>query len=350
MTYRTDTTSEARTSRPFHHIDAGFINRRKCFSVFGTSFREHFDKHRKSGALQQDELYNDHLMITMCLDACKNGGVPSLAELLHEGPQEGDLFCSTEKLEANERVWVEPRCKSTILLPYDYPKRVSIEYSTEHIYSSTTRSELSQGCVNSIIAEIRTITDDEIIAHPLVIGAPTYDHLRNKDIPFDLTWSGWDHYQVFAEDIREFSAISTVQDVTPEDWMPYMQVLPEKELKNKLCEILGDIPKPDWAGEQDDHFTAALHLGDTRLTGAFLLKGPSCFEEMQPRHLGKQGDQVYRLAATPAQLLIVQHCHNIGEAVRDMLRVFAVQPHRPRHYCLIDGKDSYRLLKAYHKL
>jgi hypothetical protein len=38
---------------------------------------------------------------------------------------------------------------------------------------------------------------------------------------------------------------------------------------------------------------------------------------------------------------------DMGPAVRAMLRAFAVTPHDPRRYCLMDGKSTYRVLKAY---
>jgi hypothetical protein len=47
---------------------------------------------------------------------------------------------------------------------------------------------------------------------------------------------------------------------------------------------------------------------------------------------------------------VVQHCHEIQEPVRASLRAFAVQPGAVRRYCVIDGKDSLRLLIAYDKL
>jgi hypothetical protein len=67
-------------------------------------------------------------------------------------------------------------------------------------------------------------------------------------------------------------------------------------------------------------------------------------------HLGKNNDQIYRLAQEPAQLLVVQHCHDILPPVRATLREFAVSPGATRRYCLIDGRDSLRLLAAYDKL
>jgi len=64
-------------------------------------------------------------------------------------------------------------------------------------------------------------------------------------------------------------------------------------------------------------------------------------------HLGKNNDQIVRLAQEPAEILIVQHCHEIKPAVRSTLRAFAVRPFGSRRYCLIDGKDSLRFLLAY---
>lgn len=68
---------------------------------------------------------------------------------------------------------------------------------------------------------------------------------------------------------------------------------------------------------------------------------------MTLNHLGKNNDQIVRLAHVPASLLVVQHCHDIGPEVRETLRAFAVQPSNPRRYCFIDGRDSLRLLRAY---
>ena len=68
---------------------------------------------------------------------------------------------------------------------------------------------------------------------------------------------------------------------------------------------------------------------------------------MSLNHLGKNNDQIVRLAHEPADVLFVQHCHDILPSVRETLRAFAVQPNRPRRYCLIDGRDSLRLLNAY---
>ena len=68
---------------------------------------------------------------------------------------------------------------------------------------------------------------------------------------------------------------------------------------------------------------------------------------MTMSHLGKNGDQIVRLAHEPAEILIVQHCHDIASAVIETLKVFATQPSNPRFFCLVDGRESLRLLNAF---
>lgn len=286
----------------------------------------------------------------MALQVCKVAGVKSLSEVLVEGPKPGMLVSSTEDLEGSPEVWKASRANNRVLVPFPYDRKVTIEYSTEHIFSTTTRGELQDGTNNCILGEIRKVTENEVVIHPLIIGAPTYDHPANKEQIEQLFWSAWSHYELFPEDIDEFSQLKEADVVNPGEWMAVMKETPERVVKEKIAEILGDVTKADWGGEQNDHFTSNVTLGGARKTAAFLLKGPARFEEMQPKHLGKNADQIYRLAACPANVLVVQHCHTIGEAVRATLRAFAVTPHNPRHYCIMDGRDTYRLLKAYGKI
>src|SRR5205823_2116784 len=44
-----------------------------------------------------------------------------------------------------------------------------------------------------------------------------------------------------------------------------------------------------------------------------------------------------------------QHCHEITAAVRGMMRAYAQQMGNLRLFCLIDGYDTLRILKAYKK-
>jgi hypothetical protein len=344
--------SKERNINPYHHIDPGFINVRKCISTFGSAFTDLYNKYSNKGNDHWARLQNDHLIVDLALKFCLVNNIKSLSDLLID-PKEQELFCSTEKLEGNEEVYSKRRVTNRVLLPYEYDKEIYLEFGTEHFVADTGKSEQSSESKVSIIGEIRKIEDDIIVIYPLIMGAPSFDHPLNKDIGIDLetlVWYGWDWYENFPEDIDEFSQIKEMDDPTSEEWIGYMEKTSEDEIKKHLCRIIGETPRKDWGGEQADIFSTSVHLNGKRILTAFLLKGPAEFREMTPDLLGKRADQIYRLSCTPAGLLIVQHCHSIGEAVIATLRSFAVTPHNPRRYCLINGKDTYKILKAYGQL
>jgi hypothetical protein len=346
-TYKEHSSTQQRITKPRHHIDAGFVNRRKCFSVFGTKYIAAFSKIKQPGSDHYSVLLNDHYMIHLALDYCHQNNTPTLGQFL-QNPIVNSLFCSTEKIQGcGDDVYNSKRARNQILLPFDFEKQLFIEYHTEHVLASTERLLLSQGSKTSLIAELFSNNEHEMVFHPLIMGPPTFDHFENKKIGYDLTWAGWSHFELYPEDIDEFNKCSSLAAADYGTWSIVMQSLSEDKVKDCFCKIFGDSKSNDWGGEDYDHFTSHVHLSGVRKKAAFLFKGPARFEEMQPRHLGKNADQIFRLSRSNADVLIVQHCHEIGEAVRETLRAFAASPSCPKHYCLIDGRDTFRILKAY---
>lgn len=345
---------EERIINPYHHIDPGFINPRLCFSTFGPKFHELYEKQRKKETDHMSRLYNDHLLVDMVLTVANKWGIPPLAEVLQNpAPKKG--FCSTEKsLGAGDFVYQKgKRAESEIALPFEYEKKVVLSFGTEHFVADTGKLEMSDEHSVAIVGIVRSITDTRIVLYPMIIGAPSFDHPYNKDIGVnqgDLMWGGWDLYQLVPEDIDEFKKLIEIHELEEDEWKATMRSISEDNIKQKICEILGDVSKKDWGGETNDHFTTNIQVGGKRKSAAFLFKGPANFSEMKVTHLGKNGDQLVRLTHTPADILIVQHCHLISEPVRELLRALAVQPSNPRHYCFLDGKDTFRLLKAYGKI
>ena len=200
----------------------------------------------------------------------------------------------------------------------------------------------------AVVARLAHSQGGQVTFNPLVMGAPWLHPLNGQADPLNgAEWFSHEFFEHFVEDIDEFSAVAAVED--PGD-SSVMRDVSEAAFKQVIVELLGDQAKKDWGGEQSDHFSSHIHLKGRRTTAAFLLKGPAHFSEMKLNHLGKNNDQIARLAAEPAQLLVVQHCHDISSPVRATLRAFAVQPALPRRYCLIDGRDSLRILLAYDKL
>jgi hypothetical protein len=254
--------------------------------------------------------------------------------------------CSTERFAPCPEIYDADRVQIPILLDDSHDLKPEVHLSTERISSSTTRSQLHEGDIESFIAVVHALAGDRLILHPLIIGSPW---LETTDPAWAdrIVWFGRDFYEHFVEDFDQFALVRDVPD--PAD-SSVMQRVSEKAFKTCLAEILGDATTKDWGGEQADHYSSHISLNGRRVTAAFLLKGPARFEPMTLNNLGKNNDQIVRLATSPADVLVVQHCHDITPAVRDTLRAFAVQPSRPRRYCLLDGRDSLRVLIAYNKL
>jgi hypothetical protein len=126
--------------------------------------------------------------------------------------------------------------------------------------------------------------------------------------------------------------------------------IPERQIKQAFAEIIGEptVPK-DWGGERSDLFSDRLRLDGKRISSALMFKGPAQFAPLTPAGLGKNGDQIGRLFSEPADLLILQHCHEISSAVRGQMRAYAQQIGKLKLFCLIDGYDTLRLLRAYNK-
>lgn len=267
--------------------------------------------------------------------------VPTLGSLLAKG--QGSVFCSTEKVTASKNVWKDGRIQ-TRLRPVGNSKQVVLlEYSTTHFYATSVRARMEEGGAVAIIAVFDRAEDDTFVFRPLVIGFPS---VASDDPAWSekVMWLGYEFYQNSVQDFDDFQAVRSHRRPRIFD---AMRGITERAFQSCLAEVLGDSVSNHWGGETSDHFTANLHLGGRPLTGAFLLKGPARFVPMTLNNLGKNNDQIVRLANEPADVLFVQHCHEVTPPVRATLRAFAVQPGRPRRYCVIDGRDSLWLLKSY---
>jgi hypothetical protein len=331
----------------FHHIDMGFLNRRLCMTALGP-MRAKYMEYAKPGTDHVSVLSNDHLLVTMLLDICDAVDAPTLLEALHRGlPTQ--LFRSTERLTPCPGVYSQVRVEHDVLLDVETDKPVRITYHTSHIVSDTGRMILADGYTRSPQSIVGRLHDrgNHFEVEPLVIGAPWFQHPRNGDESVELMWMGRDFGEVLPEDIAEFKRLTEVTVGSADEWRAAMRALPEAGVKENFAKLLADPTKKDWGGEMNDHFSASVTLGGRRRTAAFLLKGPTQFREMTMDMCGKRADQIFRLVHSGADISIVQHAHQIGEVVRGTLRSMTVFPGSARKYCVIDGKTTYRLFKAY---
>jgi hypothetical protein len=165
-----------------------------------------------------------------------------------------------------------------------------------------------------------------------------------REVPFtDLI-----HHEVrrlYIDEIDSFAEVRKVPSFvryTPTD---------EKWFKEGLKKILGEIGTfQDWGGETNDLFTT-ITLNETKLSAAFALKGKGIHGILQPKDMGTRGNQLQRLLNAPADAFFVQHWHQIGEDVVDLLRKLAEAKasteHRRIFFGLIDGADTQRIILAY---
>lgn len=346
---RTEFSTDQRAADMQLSIDPGFVHHRKIQTLLGTDGMVYVDRAIAKLGDASGSFYNlrvNHIYKDALLMFCEAMHVPTLGEVL--AARKGRFFCSTEELLPTSDVYRDERLVTQVLTPGVSEPAVELHYAAAHITADTTRTELAQGGPMAVVAQLHRFHDGKLVFYPLLMGAPWLSP-KSTPAPFDAPeWESYSFFEQFIEDITEFSRVKDVAMPTSFD---VMQQISEKAFKQCLGEILGDTVRADWGGETSDHFTSHVHLGERRTTAAFLLKGPgNGFRPMSLNHLGKNNDQIYRLAQEPAELLVVQHCHDIEPPVRATLRAFAVQPGAPRRYCLIDGKDSLRLLTAYEKL
>jgi len=129
----------------------------------------------------------------------------------------------------------------------------------------------------------------------------------------------------------------------------------EEQIQNWLEDIIGEPEhKKDWGGEINDLFTTRVSINNIRKNAAFLLKGPGKnIKTLEISHCGKKGDQIQRLFKSPAELFIIQFIGPISEAVIEeaksktlLLRHEGVGA----QFCILDGYDTARILKAYGKI
>ncbi|CAM2066755.1 Methyltransferase [Sulfidibacter corallicola] len=287
----------------------------------------------------QKQIFFDKCYTKVVVDFCKVNNISSLDHLILS--RKGRLFCSVVKLlpcpEIYNKQEVHLECASFKSVGLDVVFRVTVKKVT----GDTLKSRLHYGGEFAIVALLERKAGKQLLFHPLIIGLP---HMMDMDTG-NLTWNLYnDYYNVYIENFDEFSR---VRDYKLSSNFSEMKHIKEKTFKSALGRILSESTPKDWGGETSDFFTSHLHLRGRRLRGAFLLKGPSKFSPMTMKHLGANGDQIVRLSKEPADVLIVQHCHDITPSVIETLKAFATQPSNPRYYCLVDGRESLRVLEAF---
>lgn len=219
-------------------------------------------------------------------------------------------------------------------LPDDY--QLKLHFSKSGLVTDTAFEAMSGTKHLFVLASIQDVKGNLIDGAPYVVGNPVRKPANGLEMPLHSSM------EVSPDDIDQFSGIDFTRSISKRD-LNQLKKVPEKRVKEILCSLLSenDIPK-DWGGEDCDIFTSNLRINGRFVTAAFLLKGPAKFHEMTMADCGKNGDQIVRLFNTGADLLVIQHCHNIAPAVRTHVRNAAIA--RMSAACRFMFLDGYRTL------
>lgn len=168
--------------------------------------------------------------------------------------------------------------------------------------------------------------------------------LRNDG---QTSWSA--SVRVYPSQIDAFANLDDEEPPSKGDLQALLRIS-EDDVKNAIADIIGEpfVPK-DWGGEKSDLPTNRLTIDGEPHSAAFIFKGPSLPREMHPADMGKRGDQLVRVFDEPVELVVIQHCNKIANTVVRIAESLAMDVRRPRRYCIMDGADTVRLLKAYRK-
>jgi hypothetical protein len=155
--------------------------------------------------------------------------------------------------------------------------------------------------------------------------------------------------------VDEIDSFSKVVGVSPES-VKNLVPLPirEEEIKRRFQEIIGEpFSQKDWGGERSDQFTTRILLKGRREPAAFVYKGKAYIDRpLMISDLGTRGDQVIRLFNEPAKIYFLQCNGRIDSQVYDMMKIYAEKKAVGEEvfYCIIDGIDTARVLRAYDKI
>lgn len=168
------------------------------------------------------------------------------------------------------------------------------------------------------------------------------------DLPIDA--------RLYVEDIDSFHKVRDINPAAVKDVLVDGRLHWSEDSVQTALERILNVPfhKKDWGGETNDLYTANVVINGKRHETAFLLKGNGLRARvMEISDCGANGDQILRLSKSPAKVFIIQFIGNISESVISdidgKVREARAQG-RDSWYCIMDGQDTARVLRAYREI
>jgi hypothetical protein len=151
--------------------------------------------------------------------------------------------------------------------------------------------------------------------------------------------------EITVDDIDSFKKVRAISAANSKP-------LSESRFKRGIARIVSEGGRfKDWGGEQNDLNTTRLRFNGRRRGAVFAFKGPATTGILVPAKMGKNGDQIQRLFGSHGEIFFVQYWGQIAESIRQLMSTFArvksIHDSGPVFYCVIDRRDSARLVQAY---
>jgi hypothetical protein len=218
--------------------------------------------------------------------------------------------------------------------------QVTGTFNSARTASSSSTGSLTGSRRAYLIGTVTDLTAERIELRPIFIGIRSFV----KDDPADTGLAPG--LQVYPSEIGQFSGIDFAAPISDAELKAVLRV-PEKDVKHAIAGVIGEsyVPK-DWGGERSDLYTPRVFARGRQMSSAWLFKGPGFPRAMTIAALGKNGDQIDRLFTEPAELLVLQHCHEITPAVVGMMDAYSHNVRRLRSYMILAGADTGRILKS----
>ncbi|WP_157621664.1 hypothetical protein [Saccharothrix sp. NRRL B-16348] len=228
----------------------------------------------------------------------------------------------TAVLEANEPVLVTGTFNAARVASASAPGGI-VGSRRVYLIGTVTGLEAQRVELRPFFIGVRSFVDDDLAAGGPAPGA-----------------------RIYPSDISQFSKIDFASPFAAAEGEAVLRVS-EDTVKHAFARVIGEsyIPK-DWGGERSDLYTSRVFARGRQMSAAWLFKGPGHPRAMDVKALGKNGDQIDRLFTEPAELLVLQHCHQIKPSVVSMMDAYAHDVRRPRSYMIIDGADTGRILRS----
>ncbi|MFF0448057.1 hypothetical protein ACFYT4_16880 [Streptomyces sp. NPDC004609] len=228
----------------------------------------------------------------------------------------------------------------TAVLDAGKPVHVTGTFNSARTASSSATGSLAGNRRAYLIGTVTNLSAAQIELRPVFIGVRSFvdDEL--------VAGSPAPGARVYPGDIGQFSGVDFASPLTGAEREAVLRV-PENAVKHAFAKLIGEpyVPK-DWGGERSDLYTSRVFTRGRQMSAAWLFKGPGYPRAMDVKALGKNGDQIDRLFTEPAELLVLQHCHQIKPSVVGMMDAYAHDARRPRSYMIIDGSDTGRILRS----